>query len=486
MGDTPEKFTARFTSLVHHAFGIGAAALASWHWRDPMEGIFPCGITHADHVPRPAASVMRAMAFTFSRLRPTYRTPEVLLVFPDSHRFGGDRFPVIDAIHRCEDMLMGCQVDFATLGESQLAKLPEGVRAIIYPVPYCPPDATVAALKAFVQKGGALYFSGDISFDPDRKLTRADRLRDLAGVERVAQNYVGIARDATAATKLTFARATVLSEKSPAVPEAQPAIAVRLAGAEAIGTDAEGRPVVTINKLGDGLVCFCADPIEASADAQPWFRAMYLDFLARARVDRNPVTPDEGWLQCFQVPLEGGGRAFVLYNNSDKTTTATVTLAGIGPEAVGVDQITLEIAPNCPGLVITGPGRQTVTAVEAQGEVTRNGKPFATIRGHAIIQSLDGKDIRSARQLLILPWPGIYGRPPQEGKPGEVALASLAGMRVELGELRSTKWTRLEPLKADGGRVTFGEEQSRNVILAAAPDQFAQAAGEVEALTLAR
>jgi hypothetical protein len=460
MGDTPEKFNARFTSLVHHAFGVGAAALSSWHWRDPMEGIFPCGITHADSVPRPAASIMRAMAFTFSRLRPTYRTPEVILVLPDSHRFGGDRMAVLDAIHRCEDMLMGCQVDFATLGESQLSKLPEGVRAIVYPVPYCPPDDAVAALKAFVQKGGSLYFSGDISFDPSRKLTRADRLKDLAGVERVG-------------------------ERSPSASMPMPVPTIKLSGAQALRSDAEGRPLVTVNKVGAGQVVFCAEPVEATVPAPAWCRPMYLEFLKRAGVARNPVTPDEGWLQCFQVPLEDGGRAFVLWNYAEKTTRATVTLAGIGAEAVGLDEISLEIAPNCPGLVVES-AAQTVTAVEAQGEVTRNGKPFASIRGHAIIQSLDGKDLSEARQVLILPWPGMYGRAPQPGTPGEVSLASLAGMRVELGELRATKWTRLEPLKADGGRVTFDEEQSRNVILAAAPDQFAQAAGEVEALTLAR
>ncbi|MBU0607926.1 MAG: beta-galactosidase, partial [Armatimonadetes bacterium] len=179
MGDDDERYNQRFSYLMHHAFGLGAAALCSWHWRDPMEGIFPCGQVRSDRVPRPSASVMRALAFTFGRLRPVFDMPQVVLVRPDTHRLGGSRAAVTAALHRAEDMLVSCQVDFGVIGEARIGELPAQVKALVYPMPYCPPDEAVAALKTFVERGGALYFSGDISYDPQRKLTRTQRLVEL-------------------------------------------------------------------------------------------------------------------------------------------------------------------------------------------------------------------------------------------------------------------------------------------------------------------
>ena len=59
MGDDDAGYNARFLWLGHHALGLGAAVISSWHWRDPMEGIFPCGIVHPTGVPRPTALLYR-------------------------------------------------------------------------------------------------------------------------------------------------------------------------------------------------------------------------------------------------------------------------------------------------------------------------------------------------------------------------------------------------------------------------------------------
>ena len=42
MTDDDAKYTERFRYLYSHAFGCGATAILSWHWRDPIEGQFPC------------------------------------------------------------------------------------------------------------------------------------------------------------------------------------------------------------------------------------------------------------------------------------------------------------------------------------------------------------------------------------------------------------------------------------------------------------
>jgi len=478
MGDTPEKFCRRFSYLVHHAFGLGAAALASWHWRDPMEGIFPCGLVHADRVPRPAASVMRALAFTLGRLRPRYETPQILLVVPENHRLGGSRVPATNALHRAEELLMSCQVDFGLLSENQLDKLPDSVRALLYPVPYCPSDKVVELLKQFVQRGGALYVSGDLSYDPQRKLTRQQRLPELAGVERVGERYPNIARNTGKPTQLSSAIGGLAGG------EARPGIDVRVTDAEVLATDAGGHPVLTSRRLGTGSVLFCTDPVETATESLPWHRALYLEFLRRAGVARNAVQPDTPTLRCFRVPLEDRGEAFVLYNDTEAAVQATVR--GVDPDKS--PPVALTLAANSAGLaVFNSSGR--LTTVEAQGAVlrgrtasVRGGKPLLAIAGHAVVQSLDDRDLASARRLLILPFPGTYGLPPAPAKPASVALPSLGAMRVELGELRRTRWTRLEGLKpAAGGTVSFDEEQALNMILAATPAEFAAAAKEVEA-----
>ena len=51
-------------------------------------------------------------------------------------------------------------------------------------------------LRAWVDQGGTLLLTGDLSYDEDRQLTRAERLRLLAGVRVGARNYENIRRDA--------------------------------------------------------------------------------------------------------------------------------------------------------------------------------------------------------------------------------------------------------------------------------------------------
>jgi len=356
---------------------------------------------------------------------------------PENHRLGGSREAVTKALHRAEELLIGCQVDFGLISESQLDRVPQGVRALVYPVPYCPPDGTVAALKRFVEAGGALYFSGDISFSPDRKLTRAQRLVELAGVERVGE------RDPQAA------------------PYAKP-ITVRTQGAEVLTAGPDGKPMVTLKRLGKGIVLFSVDPLEMAQESLPGHRALYLDFLNRANVARNPVNPDTATLECYRVPLELGGQAFVLYNADKSPVKATLKLA---------QPVTLDLAGETCGLIVVD-AQGRLTAVEAQGAVTRSGKPLLTIGGHAIIQALDDQDLAESRRLLILPMP----------TPGasRIAMPALAKMRVELGEVNQTKWRGLEGLKAEGGVLAYDEEQSLNMILAASPREFDEAVREVE------
>ncbi len=221
---------------------------------------------------------------------------------------------------------------------------------------------------------------------------------------------------------------------------------------------------------------FCADPAETRKEQPPWLRLLYLDFLQQAGIARNPITPSGPDLQCFRVPLQGGGKAFVLYNGGDKPTSATLTLA----EGAPGDGVSVGLAAQGSGLVVVdGQGRLTV--VETQGVVTRRGRTVLTTTGHVIVQTLDGRDLTAAAQLLILPFPGHGSTPPVGEQRASVTLAGLAGMRCELGELQARQWTRLEALPADkAGRLGYDAEQALQMILAARPSEFATASKTVE------
>ena len=187
MGDDDEAYDRRFSYLAHHAFGLGAAVMSCWHWRDPMEGVFPCGIVSQTGVPRPTARLYRAMALTFGTLRPVSVTPEIYVLLPDASRQSGARDATIRAFHAASDRLVACRANFGLLPDSALDRLPREAKALIYPAPFDPSDAVVERLARFAQAGGSLYVSGDLSYDAQRKPTRRDRLQRLCGIEAVGE-----------------------------------------------------------------------------------------------------------------------------------------------------------------------------------------------------------------------------------------------------------------------------------------------------------
>jgi hypothetical protein len=80
-----------------------------------------------------------------------------------------------DALTRVFRSLFELGVPFALLTEDDLDRVPESTRALIWPLPYCATDATLDRLESWVDGGGALYFSGTIAFDENRRLVDGGR-----------------------------------------------------------------------------------------------------------------------------------------------------------------------------------------------------------------------------------------------------------------------------------------------------------------------
>lgn len=168
MGDDDAGYDERFRYLVSHAFGTGATALLSWHWRDPMEGLFPCGLVHATNVPRPTAHLFGKMARTFGRLTLVDNPPDVVVVLDEDVRQQAtpDRVRALDAAYRVDEDLMWWGANWSKLTSSQTAALPPTVKLVIRPE-QMPTDA--AARRAEI---GRLLKAHGASFtrraeDPD-------------------------------------------------------------------------------------------------------------------------------------------------------------------------------------------------------------------------------------------------------------------------------------------------------------------------------
>ncbi len=251
-----------FLRVGHYALGMGASHIANWDWKDMSDCIFPWGINHpCDGVPKDILLAYRSQSMFFRDIQPKYEEPELYFLVPDSHRLGGQAKRLTEAIMNGIDLLLGCHVDFNVINEYSLHKLPESAKAIIYPVPFCPSDATYHLVRDFVREGGILYLSGDISYDEYRNRTRLDRLEELCGVRYLEEKYPNISGSH----------------------EPGPCIRVEPTTAEIVSRSDDGTPVIVTNSFGKGRVYYCADPIEFHADSPGVYR-QFLDFADVKRI----------------------------------------------------------------------------------------------------------------------------------------------------------------------------------------------------------
>jgi len=428
MGDDDASYDQRFLYLAHHALGLGAAVMSSWHWRDPMEGIFPCGLVHPTNAPRPTARLYRAMALAFSQFRPVNATPDVCLLLPDAGRQSGQRDAAIRAFHRASDLLMAARVDFGLLPDSVARAIPTAKgKALFYPLPLDPPDPTVEFLAQFAQAGGTVYLSGDLSYDGKRQPTKRQRLASLCGVEAEGDALAAPLSLPPAAGTLVPATGSGL-----AAGESRPFLRLRLAGAEALAT-CNGAPVVTRFRLGQGQVWFCTDPVELAGEMAVSHLALYRAVLAAAGVPRFEASPESPDLHVFRRPGEQGD-AWLFHNR------------GAALEAK-VGDWTIGLAAGGSGFLLLGQDGGP-RAAECQGALRRGADEVLRISNHAFVIAEDDRDLAQSAQLLVLPL-----------APGEVRVvtARTTAPTAEVGETRDGKWTALAtvPVHLEGGQAVL-------------------------------
>lgn len=466
-GETEEEYSRRFLYLHHHAFGLGSSFTATWHWRDPMAGIFPFGKLYSDHVLREAALVERNQALMFGPLRPVYEPAQVYLLLPDAHRLTGGKETCVRAICTAVATLMGLDVPFESLCEADLDRIPAACKALVWPVPYCPTDETFDRVLAFVRGGGSLLLSGDVAYDEDLQWTKADRVKLLTGATEVTRHYPWLEMQQGEQRQVSFTGA-LPGEAASAAPvgpyEGRPSLALSVAGPEVVATSDAGA-VAVLRPLGAGQVLFVGEPIELERDVPR--RQIYAAFLEAAGVPRLPVTPDRENLHVFRVPLEDEGEAIVVYNAGEPCRAVLGTRHG---------PLAMQLNSMGPGLAVLDAQGRLVLA-EAQGEVRLGERLAVSSRGHAAVLALDGAPLASSGLLAVLPFEAGDVTVSREGTGGFVA---------EAGELAGGQWRPLAEARAsashEGLRLHCPAELRLAVVLVAQSGRMDEARKRLVAL----
>ena len=390
---TEEYEHASFLAIAHYAFALGASKIQNWCWKYPSDLPFEWGINYPNElIPRDVRAYYRNTGFLFRQLHPKYEESDVLVLLPGDNRKGGQGHRVLEGISNCIRLLIDERVPFGTLSDEFLDSIPTRTGTIIYPLSYCPSDAIIARLDAFVRKGGQLYLSGDISYDSLRRRTRTQRLKDLCGVEFVSERYPNI----------DYGRSMLKTQSADrAWPEymAAPGIVLRLAGAESLLDSTGGFPMVTEFTLGKGKVIFNADPIELHGDPryQPYAHVFYKALVQRFHLPSELVLPVEAPLHRFRVPSQDGRLidVFVHYGETRPLTGFTLPMGSEG-------DLTLSLAPMLPGVVVSLPGKG-IQIVESSGDVSIGDRLLLRSDLHLIAIAADGEPISASRRIVLLP-----------------------------------------------------------------------------------
>jgi hypothetical protein len=428
---TDEQQQELWLAITHYAWGLGASKIHNWDWKDNVEWVFPWGMVYpGDWVKKDCLDVYRASGLTFRQFERRYEPASVYVLTPDAHRLGGPVWTVWEATLSCFHTLQYMGVDVGTLNECALEAIPPSAKVIYYPIPYQIPDDVYAKLLAWAKEGGTLYVSGDVSYDMFRRRTKAERLKELCGVEFLAERYPNIACDEKTGLPAEVGGKQVT---------VKPAISVRPAGGQVVvaASDAGSTPVLVRNDLGAGRVLFSTWPLERDqgfAEGIPERNAgVYSLVLGAAGFDDWPPEGAAGPQLPVSVALAGKAAHAHLYVNPTDSPVAAWT-EHAGPA--------LTLAPHRSGLAVWGEKGELLAFEDGRG-------------AHFISYSLDGQDVRDSKQLCVLPL--------TEGTVRFDTRAEWTKPVAVVGEVKDGRWVEYERLEAPvrGGSVRLETDQDR-------------------------
>jgi len=435
-----------FAAVAHYALGLGCAKIQNWCLRDGDAWVFPWGLFYPHQfVAKDVAYVHRNQSLAWRCLQPVYRAPEVLVLLPNQLRLGNDSGAGEEVVNRACADLLALHVRFGCLDDDHLQHIPTSTRLVIYPSPFAAHDAVVEQLRGWVERGGTLLLTGDLSYDANRQATRSQRLTALAGVRAGARAYDGIRRDTGTDRPAQF---SLGREWAGSV---RPCLDLEPVTAEVMGRDASGRAVLVCNRAGQGRVFYCSDPLELATDAATGElrRALYSAVLDACGLVPLAVEPDVPWLHVMEQST-ARGTAHVVFHTQTGPPHQDVGI----PTAAG--QVTLRTRRGWPALaVVTADGQAVI--VNTAGDSAVADQRVCAGDGQKLLVSLSGEDLRRARALLVAPL-----------EPGRIDLPARDGAYVALvGDLRQGQWVAAESLALadEAWRLEIDEDRATMLIL---------------------
>ncbi len=412
-------------------FGTGAVQCRQWSWRDmsPWETwLFDWGTMHSQYyVSKEAGRIDKCLYFLFRMPELVYKVKPVVFVIPTSHKRGNSANRMAEICAKMASLLGMTRADNTTIAEDCLDKLPKGSKALVWPMPYCPSDATVALVKKFVENGGALYISGDLQFDENRKPTRSDRLEKICGVKPIGQPEFG--------------------DVFPKPPTVQTA-------------GAEWKDPFWVNKLGKGVVYYIPKNVENEFEEAQTV-SLYSRFLNDLGM-KPLVNGGNSSTRCWTRPVADGGTIYTLLNGRLTGEPVLLTL----PTAAGEFIINV---PATRSSMVWVDGKKRVRAVVAQGDVRLNGKTILSADKMSIVAAITPGDIRDGKPLAVM---SLWA--------GKVRLPAGARDTAFMGEIKDGKWRLLETRKAVGGVLSFDALQAREITVVGSDSDKTRIGKQVE------
>ncbi|MHB9076527.1 MAG: beta-galactosidase [Pirellulaceae bacterium] len=425
IGRTEEQQKQLFMAVAHYGLGMGCSKIQNWCLRDDSAWVFPWGIFYPQQwVAKDVAYVHRNQSLAWRCLRPRYSAPPVVVCLANQLRLGNEARVGADVAYRASADLLALHVPFGCLDDDHLPAISPATRLLIYPCPFTLSDGTFEQLRTWVDQGGTLLLTGDMSYDADRRLTREDRLTALAGVRMVGRNYEHLRRDRSTDRHAQFE----LGESWEGV--VRPCGSVEAVTADVLGRDEQGIPVLVRNRVGQGRVYYCTDPLELAADAPvaALRRALYRAVARDCGISPLAIEPDVPWLHVLEQPT-AQGRAQVVFH----------TLQDASPLQIGVrsaaGQVQLGIRAGWPALAVTTTEGRVVT-VNTWGDAAVDGQTICRGPGQKIVLSLDGADLRQSHALLVAPMD--VGAIELPARPGEFVAI--------VGDFAAGAWTVAETI----------------------------------------
>ncbi len=352
-----------------------------------------------------------------------YKSPEVFLVVPLNQMLGGKSGATIGMLYQFVDALLDRHVDLGVIDDQHLSQLPASARLLVYPIPFHIPDEAYARLKAFVQGGGRLCITGDVSYDGLRRRTRTDRLEELCGVRFASENYPNVAwGDGNA-----------------------PCVNVEPVTAREVET-------LYVHELGKGSVYYTPRPsgrvvTELGPDGMV-FDSPLLELGKRARVQSTAT-------HAFRIRESGGGCTYVLVNAASGTQTAALL-------EQDVDPVEISLGANGVGLARYDESGRLV-AVESQGPVGMSEGRTLDISGHFALISCDGRDVMSSREMIVLP----FG----DGTLDLTSRAEADDLIIQTGDVAGGRWRVLS--ESADGRIDASGATAFDIRIVAPRDRLA-------------